>query len=213
MAPDIEGAQGLVNYLKNKGIVVSMGHTAASYEQCVAGFEWGMSHVTHLYNAMSPLRHREPGAVGAIFETKQITVELIADLIHVHPAALRLAIGIKGCDNVALITDAMAATGVGDGEYVLGGQKVVVSQGTARLKEGGSLAGSTLTQDQALRNMVSIGIELEDVVRMLTEVPADIIDIGHRKGRIEKGFDADLVILDENLGVNKVFIRGIQFPL
>jgi len=190
-----------------------MGHTTASYEQCIAGFEWGMSHVTHLYNAMSPLRHREPGAVGAILEREGVTIELIADLIHVHPAALKLAMGVKGCDKVVLITDAMAATGMGDGEYVLGGQKVVVSQGVARLKEGGNLAGSTLTQDQALRNMVSIGLELEDVVRMLTEVPADIIDIGHKKGRLEKGYDADMVILDENLYVNMVFIKGSQFVL
>lgn len=213
MAPDVEGAKELVNYLTGRGIVVSMGHTVGSYEQCMAGFEWGMTHVTHLYNAMSPLRHREPGAVGAAFDRDGVTVELIADLIHVHPAALRIAVAVKGSDSVALITDAMSATGMGDGDYVLGGLEVVVKEGVARLKERGNLAGSTLTQDQALRNMVLIGIPLEDAVKMLTEVPADIIGIGDKKGRIKKGFDADLVILDEKLHVSKVFIKGVQIEL
>nr|WP_276576356.1 N-acetylglucosamine-6-phosphate deacetylase [Caldicoprobacter algeriensis] len=208
MAPDVEGAKELVNYLTGRGIVVSMGHTVGSYEQCMAGFEWGMTHVTHLYNAMSPLKHREPGAVGAAFDRDGVTVELIADLIHVHPAALRIAVAVKGSDSVALITDAMSATGMGDGDYVLGGLEVVVKEGVARLKERGNLAGSTLTQDQALRNMVLIGIPLEDAVKMLTEVPAYIIGIGDKKGRIKKGFDADLVILDEKLHVSKVFIKG-----
>jgi N-acetylglucosamine-6-phosphate deacetylase len=213
MAPDVEGAKELVNYLTGRGIVVSMGHTVGSYEQCMAGFEWGMTHVTHLYNAMSPLKHREPGAVGAAFDRDGVTVELIADLIHVHPAALRIAVAVKGSDSVALITDAMSATGMGDGDYVLGGLEVVVKEGVARLKERGNLAGSTLTQDQALRNMVLIGIPLEDAVKMLTEVPADIIGIGDKKGRIKKGFDADLVILDEKLHVSKVFIKGVQIEL
>lgn len=213
VAPDVEGAKELVNYLKSRDIVVSMGHTAGTYEQCMAGFEWGMTHVTHLYNAMSPFKHREPGAVGAAFDRDGVTVELIGDLIHVHPAALRIAIAVKGVDNVALITDAMSATGMGDGDYILGGMEVVVREGVARLKERGNLAGSTLTQDQALRNMVLIGIRLEDVVRMLTEVPADIIGVGDKKGRIKKGFDADLVILDEKLHVNGVFIKGMQIEL
>ena len=213
MSPDAEGAKELVNYLTGKGIVVSMGHTAGSYEQCMAGFEWGMSHVTHLYNAMSPLKHREPGAVGAAFDREGVTVELIADLIHVHPAALRIAVAVKGVDNVALITDAMAATGIGDGEYILGGMEVVVREGVARLKGRGNLAGSTLTQDQALRNMVLIGIRLEDAVKMLTEVPADIMGIGDKKGRIRKGYDADLAILDEKLHVSRVFVKGMQIEM
>nr|MBO2494601.1 N-acetylglucosamine-6-phosphate deacetylase [Clostridia bacterium] len=210
MAPEAEGARELVNYLTDKGILVSMGHTMANYEQCMAGFEWGMTHVTHLYNAMSPFKHREPGAVGAALDRDGVTVELIADLVHVHPAALRIAVAIKGSDKVALITDAMSATGMGDGDYILGGLEVVVKEGVARLKDGGNLAGSTLTQDQALRNLVLIGIPLEDAVKMLTEVPADIIGIGDKKGRIKKGLDADLVILDEKLHVNCVFIKGIQ---
>ncbi|MBM7582268.1 N-acetylglucosamine-6-phosphate deacetylase [Caldicoprobacter guelmensis] len=213
MAPDVEGAKDLVNYLVSKGIIVSMGHTAGTYEQCMAGFEWGMTHVTHMYNAMSPLKHREPGAVGAAFDREGVTLELIADLIHVHPAALRIAVAVKGSEKVALITDAMAATGIGDGEYDLGGLGVVVKDGVARLKERGNLAGSTLTQDQALRNMVLIGIPLEDAVKMLTEVPADIIGMGYKKGRIKKGFDADLVVLDGKLHVSKVFIKGAQFKM
>lgn len=211
MAPDIEGAQELTEYLVNNGIVVSMGHTAASYEKCIEGIEWGMSHATHFYNAMTPLKHREPGAVGAFMEREDTTIELIADFVHVHPVALKIAVGVKGFSKVALITDSLAATGMDDGEYFLGSEEVVVVQGVARLKRGGNLAGSTLTQDQALRNMVSIGFEVNDVIRMLTEVPAAIAGVGHRKGRIEKGFDADLVILDKNLNVNMVFINGNRY--
>ena len=110
-----------------------------------------------------------------------------------------------------MITDSLAATGMDDGEYFLGSEEVVVVQGVARLKRGGNLAGSTLTQDQALRNKVSIGFEVNDVIRMLAEVPAAIAGVGHRKGRIEKGFDADLVILDKNLNVNMVFINGNRY--
>ncbi|NLX69735.1 MAG: N-acetylglucosamine-6-phosphate deacetylase [Clostridiales bacterium] len=211
MAPDIEGAQELTEYLVNNGIVVSMGHTAASYEKCIEGIEWGMSHATHFYNAMTPLKHREPGAVGAFMEREDTTIELIADFVHVHPVALKIAVGVKGFSKVALITDSLAATGMDDGEYFLGSEEVVVVQGVARLKRGGNLAGSTLTQDQALRNMVSIGFEVNDVIRMLVEVPAAIAGVGHRKGRIEKGFDADLVILDKNLNVNMVFINGNRY--
>ncbi len=211
MAPDIEGAQELTEYLVNNGIVVSMGHTAASYEKCIEGIEWGMSHATHFYNAMTPLKHREPGAVGAFMEREDTTIELIADFVHVHPVALKIAVGVKGFSKVALITDSLAATGMDDGEYFLGSEEVVVVQGVARLKRGGNLAGSTLTQDQALRNMVSIGFEVNDVIRMLAEVPAAIAGVGHRKGRIEKGFDADLVILDKNLNVNMVFINGNRY--
>ena len=117
MAPDIEGAQELTEYLVNNGIVVSMGHTAASYEKCIEGIEWGMSHATHFYNAMTPLKHREPGAVGAFMEREDTTIELIADFVHVHPVALKIAVGVKGFSKVALITDSLAATGMDDGEY------------------------------------------------------------------------------------------------
>lgn len=213
MAPDVEGARELTEYLVSKGTVVSMGHTVASYEKCIEGIEWGMRHATHFYNAMTPLKHREPGAVGAFLERDDTTIELIADFVHVHPTALKIAIGLKGYDKVALITDSMAAAGMADGEYYLGSEAVIVKDGVARLKEGGNLAGSTLTQDQALRNMVSIGFALSDVVRMLTEVPAGIAGVSDYKGRIEKGYDADLVILDNELNVNRVFIRGNQYDI
>ena len=208
LAPDVEGARELTGYLVNKGVVVSMGHTAAGYDECIEGIEWGMRHATHFYNAMTPLKHREPGAVGAFMAREDTTIELIADLLHVHPAALKIAVGVKGCSRVALITDSMAATGMDDGEYFLGLQEVVVNQGVARLKDSGNLAGSTLTLDKALRNMVSIGFQVNDVVKMLTEVPACITGVDDHKGRIEKGYDADLVILDKNLYVNMVFIKG-----
>ena len=213
MAPDVEGARELTEYLVSKGTVVSKGHTVASYEKRFEGIEWGMRLATHFYNAMTPLKHREPGAVGAFLERDDTTIELIADFVHVHPTALKIAIGLKGYDKVALITDSMAAAGMADGEYYLGSEAVIVKDGVARLKEGGNLAGSTLTQDQALRNMVSIGFALSDVVRMLTEVPAGIAGVSDYKGRIEKGYDADLVILDNELNVNRVFIRGNQYDI
>lgn len=207
LAPEKEGAKELIKYLKEKGVTVSMGHTGADYDTCMEAFEWGVSHVTHCYNGMVSLHHRNPGVIGAAFDKGDITIELIADLIHIHPAMLRLAIGAKGSGRTALVTDSMAATGLGDGKYVLGEKEVWVKDGIARIAAG-NLAGSTLTHDEALRNIVEIGIPLEDGITMLSTTPAEVIGVDDHKGRIEKGYDADIVILDRDLQIDKVFVGG-----
>ena len=207
VAPDAPGAEAFIRYLSDRGIVASIGHTKATYEQCQAAFKNGARHCTHFYNAMSPLNHREPGTVGAILENREVTVELVADLIHVHPAALKLACSLKCPANVALITDSTVATGLKDGEYVCGGLQVTVQEGSVRLLDG-TLAGRILTLDQALRNMTGMGIPLESCIPMLTETPARIIGAGGYKGKIAEGYDADLVILDKSLAVKKTMVKG-----
>ncbi len=207
LAPEIEGAKGLIKYLKGQGVTVTMGHTGADYDTCIEAFKWGVSHITHCYNGMVPLHHRNPGVIGAAFDSEDITVELITDLIHIHPAMLRLAIRTKGPEGTAIVTDSMSATGLGDGKYLLGEEDVWVEDGIARTAEG-SLAGSTLTHDRALKNMVDIGIALEDGVEMLSTTPAKVIGVDDHKGRIGIGYDADIVILDKNLQVRDVFIQG-----
>ncbi len=207
VAPEVEGAEELIKYLKDKGITVSMGHTGADYDTCMKAFEWGVSHVTHCYNGMVSLHHRNPGVIGAAFDREGITVELITDLIHIHPAMLRLAIKAKGAGGTAIVTDSMAATGLGDGQYLLGEKQVWVKDGIARIEEG-NLAGSTLTHDGALRNIVDIGMSLEDGITMLSTTPAKVIGVDDHKGNIEKGYDADIVILDRDLKVDKVLVQG-----
>jgi N-acetylglucosamine-6-phosphate deacetylase len=207
MAPESDGALEFAKYLKDRNITAVIGHTKATYAQCTDAIEHGMTHICHFYNAMTGLNHREPGAVGAILDNDKATIELIADLVHLHPAALRLAVRIKGRDRAVLITDAMAAAGLQDGTYDLGGTPVYVKNGEARL-ESGTLAGSTLTQDRALANMVKIGIPSEDVVAMLTETPAREIGAGHYKGKLQKGYDADINVLDNAFQVKATFVKG-----
>ena len=196
--------------VKDRNITASIGHTKATYEQCAEAMEQGMSHVCHFYNAMTPLNHREPGAVGAILDNDSATIELIADLIHIHPAALRLAVRVKGPDRTVLITDAMSAAGLRDGDYKLGGLPVHVKDGAARLKDG-TLAGSVLTQNRALRNMIKIGIPSEDVIAMLTATPAREIGVDGYKGKLSKGYDADINVLDGDFQVRETFLKGKKF--
>lgn len=209
VAPEMEGAEELIKYLTDKGITVSIAHTKATYDQCIRSVAWGITHATHCYNAMTGLHHREPGVVGAIFYMDDVTIELIADFIHVHPAAVKIAINAKGPERVALITDSMEAAGLEEGEYVLGGQKVIVSGGAARLP-GNVLAGSTLTQDKALRNVVSLGFSIEDGIKMLSETPATTIGVNDRKGKLEKGYDADFIVLDKELIVKDCYVKGTK---
>lgn len=208
VAPDALDAEKLIRYLQDNGVVASIGHTTATYEQCQVAFKSGAKHCTHFYNAMSPLKHREPGAVGALLENVDVTIELIADLIHVHPAALKLAYRLKAPSHIALITDSTVATGLKDGKYICGGLEVSVQKGSVRLSDG-TLAGSILTLDQALRNMTKTGIPMEGCIPMLTETPARVAGAGGYKGKIAKGYDADLVILDKELVVKGTMVRGL----
>ncbi len=207
IAPETDGASELIAEVKKKGIVPAIGHTAADYDTAKAAMDAGAVMMTHFYNAMTPLKHRDPGVVGAAFDRGNVFIQLICDFIHVHPAAIRIAINNLGRENVIMISDAISGTGLGDGKYVLGGLDIFVKDGVARIKEG-NLAGSTLTLDTAMRNMLSIGYTLADTVRFLSENPARAIGVDDRKGYIREGFDADLILLDEKKEIEMVFVKG-----
>lgn len=207
LAPEVPGALELIEYLSKKGIVCSAGHTEATYEEMIESIKHGLSHSTHLYNAMTKFNHREPGVVGATFDT-DITTETISDGIHISYPALRIAYKIKTIDKVMLISDAMMACCMKDGKYALGGQDVYLKDGAARL-ESGALAGSVLTLDTAIRNVhKNCNIPLYEVVKMATYNPAKHCKVDHYKGLIKEGYDADLVLFDEDICIKKVFIKG-----
>lgn len=206
IAPEIPGAREVIEEFRGR-VTFSIGHSAADYGQAVAALEWGASHFTHLFNAMTPLQHREPGAVGAALASASATAELIADGTHVHPAVLRIA--ARSMPNrIALVTDAMRACGMAPGTYKLYDYDITVADGAARLADG-TLAGSVLTMRGAVENMVDLaGLPIELVLPLATEVPARILGVHTRKGRIARGFDADLVLLDQKLEIERVVLRG-----
>lgn len=207
IAPEVEGAKELIEYLNHLGIVISIGHSKATYKQALEGIKLGIGHSTHLYNAMTPLHHREPGIVGAIFDT-DITTETISDGIHISYPSLRVAYKQKGTDKVLLVTDAMMACGMPEGKYALGGQDVYVKDGAARLKEG-NLAGSILTLDKAIRNVYKNStFQLYDIVKMATYNGAKHCKVADKKGLIKEGYDADLVLFDDDINIEKVIIGG-----
>jgi len=210
MAPEIDGALELIKELKKNNITASAGHSAATYEEFKLVYKAGMNHFTHLYNAMTGLHHRKPGLVGAALDSDS-TVELIVDLIHHHQAVDRFTIQAKGVDKVILVSDGMEATGLEAGEYELGGQKVIVKDGAARL-ESGVLAGSVLTLDQAVRNLLEVTeLSLADIFKMVTLNPARKLNLDHKLGKIKPGYQADLVLFDQNFKVQKTFIKGKRF--
>ncbi|HHV63105.1 MAG TPA: N-acetylglucosamine-6-phosphate deacetylase [Firmicutes bacterium] len=197
LAPEVAGSMDIIRALRARGITASAGHSAASYETMLCAVRAGLSHCTHVFNTMPPLHHREPGVVGAALSCDQLTTEAITDGFHLHPEILKILLRCKGLDGLVLITDSMMAAGMPDGEYELGGQKVVVAGGTARL-ENGVLAGSTLTLDRAVRNVVEfLGVTLYDAVRFATINPARVIGVDSRKGSLEVGKDADLIVTGE----------------
>lgn len=207
LAPEQDGAFELIEQLCEKGIRTAVGHTAADYDTVTRALHSGCNMMTHFYNAMTPLKHRDPGAVGAVFDNGNADIQLICDLIHVHPAALRIAVKNVGEEHVIMISDAISGTGLGDGKYNLGGLDIFVNNGIARIKEG-NLAGSTLTLDTALKNMIKIGFKIESVIKFLTENPAKAIGLEYRKGFIRDGYDADIVLLNSELNVVKTFVGG-----
>jgi N-acetylglucosamine-6-phosphate deacetylase len=206
IAPEIEGARALIEHFRGR-VLFSIGHTGAMFADAVAALEWGASHFTHLFNAMTGMHHREPGVVGAALESVDATAELIADGIHVHPAVLRIACTVMP-RRIALVTDAIRAAGMPEGKYKLYDYDVNVAEGSARLANG-TLAGSVLTMAAAVQNMVELaGVPIEQVIPMATEIPARILGVADRKGRIENSCDADIVILTERFEVERVIARG-----
>jgi len=207
-APEEDEEDSLLATLVELGILPCIGHTAATYEQVIHAINGGARHSTHLFNAMSRLDHRQPGTAGALLTDTRATVEVIADGIHLHPAILRLALTARGPRDVALITDAVVAAGLPDGEYKFINRTVRVANGSVRLADG-TLAGSALTLDRAIRNMVTFaGTSWSDAVRMATLTPATITNMSNRKGKVAPGMDADLVVLDGKGCVQQTWVRG-----
>lgn len=197
MAPERDGSEAFIRQAAEKGITVSLGHTAATGERTHQAAEWGATHVTHMFNAQSPIHHRDPGVPGAALVDDLLFCEMICDGIHLHPDIIRLIVRAKGTERAVMITDAMEAAGMPDGTYSLGGQAVYVKNGEARL-EGGVLAGSVLTMKQALMNMIHrFGIAPEDAVRMCTQTPAE--SIGEAlAGRIKPGSPVPLTLWNKD---------------
>jgi N-acetylglucosamine-6-phosphate deacetylase len=207
IAPELPGAMDLIDAAVAAKVTVALGHTDANYEQARAAIQAGARHAVHIYNAMRPFTHREPGIVGAILTDPDVTAEVIADGVHVAGPAIQVLIGTKGFDTILLVSDGIAATGMRDGNYRLGNFEVSVRGGICRNAEG-KLAGSTLTLDHALRNIVDLGVPLRDAVRMATVLPARRLGVAGKKGIIAVGADADLVALTADLQVAGVMTRG-----
>ncbi|HEY2460935.1 MAG TPA: N-acetylglucosamine-6-phosphate deacetylase [Candidatus Acidoferrum sp.] len=208
IAPEVLGAMPCIDAARTAGLVVALGHTDATYEQARLAIARGARHAVHVYNAMRPFSHRDSGVVGAVLTSPEVTAELIADGVHVEEAAIRVLLQAKGAGCVILVSDGVSATGMPDGVYRLGNFAVNVAGGVARNFEG-KLAGSTLTLDRALRNIVALGRPLSDGLRMLTENPAKLLGLEFKKGVLRTGADADIVLLDEALQIANVWTRGI----
>ncbi len=209
LATELPGGIDSVRLLAEHGVIAAVGHTDASYEQTVEAIDAGATVATHLFNAMPALGHRAPGPIAALLEDERVTVELINDGTHLHPAALELAFRHAGAARVAFITDAMDAAGFGDGRYMLGPLEVEVADGVARLVEGGSIAGSTLTLDRAFKRAVTVdGLSVADAVAALSANPARLLGMDDRIGSLEPGKDADLVLLDSAFDVKGVMRKG-----
>lgn len=207
LAPELPGALDLIDRCRSLGIVVALGHSDASYEETIRAWERGAACVTHLANAMPPLHHRRPGILGAALDS-DLYAEIICDGIHLHPAFVRLVAKIKGSDRLIAVTDAMMAAGLEDGDYALAGQAVRVKEGQPRLADG-RLAGSTLSMDQALKNLMSFtGKSLGELMPAFSANAASFLGLEDKKGQLAPAYDADLLVLGPDYRLGQVFCRG-----
>jgi N-acetylglucosamine-6-phosphate deacetylase len=208
VAPEYPENHWLISQCVSRGVTVSVAHTAATYDQMQEAIRLGLTHSTHTFNAMTPLNHREPGVVGAVLDAPTVRCEVIADNIHVHPAAMNILWKAKGKHGVVLVSDAVVAAGMPDGTYQIDARDILVKDGAVRLPDG-TLAGSTLTLDRALKNfMAATGEPLTAVWQTVTLNPARAIGLGDRKGTIETGKDADLVLVDDAINVALTVVGG-----
>lgn len=209
LAPELPGSFELIKAAGKLGITVSVGHTAAGYDTARAAFEAGAAQVTHLFNAMPPLAHREPGPIGAAFQLPHVRAELICDGVHIHPAAVRAAFRLFGRERMILVSDSMRAAGMPDGRYTLGDQTVIVKGSLCTLEDGATIAGSSTNLMSCMKIAVSFGIPLADAVRACTCNPAQAIGIDGRAGTLETGKEASIVLLNEkDLSVKAIVFKG-----
>lgn len=207
IAPEKLIGDRFINECKKNHIVVSMGHSSATYEEAMAAIAAGVGQVTHLFNGLQPLHHRRPSVVGAALDTA-VTCEIIADNVHVHPAMQRLVYKIKGKEQLILITDSMRACMLPDGESELGGQVVIVKGQIARLRDG-TIAGSVLTMNEAIRHFwINTGVPLQDVIRLVTINPAKELLVYDKMGSIAVGKEANLTIFDDNIFISQTIVEG-----
>jgi N-acetylglucosamine-6-phosphate deacetylase len=208
VAPEVPGGLDFIQHIRSKGVLVSLGHSNATYEVARQAIRAGASNATHTFNAMRDFSHREPGVLGAVLTESMVWTELIADGAHVDPVAIQMLLKCKGHRRILLVTDAISAAGMPDGDFQLGSLLIKVSQGVCRVPEG-ALAGSTLSLDRALQNMIRwTGLPLEEAVYMTSRNAAESIGVADRKGSIRPGYDADLVLLDDGLHVRATICEG-----
>ena len=208
IAPEVEGAMEFISELKDE-VHISFAHTTADYDTAKTGYALGACHATHLYNAMPPFTHREPGVIGAARDSEHCMVELICDGIHIHPSVVRATFQMFGNDRVVLVSDSMRACGLSDGDYTLGGQDVKVVGKLATLKSDGAIAGSVTNLMDCMRTAVKeMGIPLESAVAAATMNPAKSVGLYEQYGSITEGKIANVVLLDEDLNIKKIIING-----
>ncbi|MDP1677710.1 MAG: N-acetylglucosamine-6-phosphate deacetylase [Bacteroidota bacterium] len=208
IAPELKGNIDVIRAAASQGVVPSIGHSLALYDDIEKAIDNGAAHVTHMFNAMRPFHHREPGIMVAALLRNELKVELIADGIHVDPIVMKLLHNIKGSGGIILVTDAIRASGMPDGDYHFMDQKIIVKNKRAFL-ENGTLAGSTLTMEDAVRNMVQlVGVPLTDAVRMASLNGAKVLGLEHEKGILAVGKDADLVVMDDQFTVHATIYEG-----
>jgi len=209
LAPEVGNNMDFISLLKKNGFVVAIGHSDATYEEALESFKKGISHTTHLFNAMRGFDHREPGVAGAVLDSDEVSAELIADGIHLHPASLRLAVASKGPEKICLVTDSLKATGEGDGVYYWGDREIEVKGPRATLKGTDVLAGSVLTMNRAVKNMIDwTGISVNQAVNMASLNPARVLGLEDEIGSIGASKYANLTILDRNFNVLGTILRG-----
>jgi N-acetylglucosamine-6-phosphate deacetylase len=209
LAPELDGGIEAVRQFVDAGVIVAVGHTDGTFAQVLPAVDAGATVATHLFNGMRPLHHREPGPIGTLLDDERVTVELICDLVHLHPTVVRMAARHAGPDRTVLVTDAMAAAGVGDGVYEVGALRVTVRDGVPRVDGGGALAASTLTLDAAVRNFVqTCGMTVREAVAAVSGRPARLLGRADRIGALAPGMAADLVLLDDGLHTSRVMHDG-----